>query len=167
VSTGLGAGDGPSLPRVFAAGHGTIEVRSARSEDFGGVERLLGMLQGQDADPVARRPFDRALVDRRRLVLVAQETGATGAIVGTLDLFLVDNSTHGGAPWAGVENVVVAPEARRRGIGAALVTSAVEIARGAGAYKVQLLSRSDRSDAHALYERTGFDAPVRGFRRYL
>jgi len=158
------AADGPSLPPVFAARQGGVEVRSARPEDFDDVARLLAILQGEDADPVARGPIDRALADRGRLVLVAEQEGA---IVGTLDLFVVDNPTHGGAPWAGVENVVVAPEARRRGIGAALVTSAIEVARAAGSYKVQLLSRSDRASAHALYERSGFDAPVRGFRRYL
>jgi len=167
VTRGATAADGPSLPPVFSACHGTVEVRSARSEDFDDVARLLALLEADeeaDAGRVVRGPFDRALADRRRLILVAE---LDAVIVGTLDLILVDNATHGGAPWAGVENVVVARGARRRGIGATLVTSALEIAGAAGCYKVQLLSRSDRSDAHALYERTGFDAPVRGFRRYL
>jgi GNAT superfamily N-acetyltransferase len=93
--------------------------------------------------------------------------GRAGAIVGTLDLVLVDNPTHAGAPWACLENVVVAPAARRSGVGRALVESALDLARAAGAYKVQLLSGAGRTDAHALYEAAGFDAPVRGFRRYL
>jgi len=171
VTHGAAAADGPSLPPVFSACHGTVEVRSARPEDFDDVARLLALLEADDeaddeadAGRVVRGPFDRALADRRRLILVAE---LDAVIVGTLDLILVDNATHGGAPWAGVENVVVARGARRRGIGATLVTSALEIAGAAGCYKVQLLSRSDRSDAHVLYERTGFDAPVRGFRRYL
>src|ERR1700683_238595 len=46
-------------------------------------------------------------------------------VVGTADLLIVPNLTHGGAPWAIVENVVVNEGARRRGVGSALMDEAV------------------------------------------
>jgi len=48
-----------------------------------------------------------------------------------------------------------------------LLESAIGKAKEAGCYKIQLVSATRRDAAHALYESTGFDADVSGFRRYL
>jgi GNAT superfamily N-acetyltransferase len=156
--------DGPALPASFSARFGEVSVRAATEEDFGEVERLLGHL----ADPLepgsGRDAFRRTRADPRRMVLLAL---LDERAVGTLDVLVVDNITHRGSPWMGVENVVVEPAARRRGVGRALVMAAVDLAKGAGCYKVQLLSGEHRAEAHGLYRSLGFDAPVRGFRRYL
>ncbi|HXR53670.1 MAG TPA: GNAT family N-acetyltransferase [Acidimicrobiales bacterium] len=161
--------DGPGPPRLpveFSAHRGELVVRSAVAGDFDELERLLALLALEAADPrpAGRGAFLRTLADRQRLVLVAS---LGDRLVGTLDLVVVDNATHGGAPWAAVENVVVDPGERRRGVARALMDGAVGLARGVGCYKVQLLSDARRPEAHALYEAMGFDAPVRGFRRYL
>ncbi len=142
-------------------------VRAAVAEDLPALLTLLSQLHDETAGPRLTRletTFAEMLASPARLVLVACREDR---IVGTLDLCMVANLTHGGRPWAGIENVVVDAEHRRRGVGTALVDVAAEVAREAGCYKLQLLSREDREDAHALYERTGFNAPVRGFRRYL
>lgn len=156
--------EGPALPASYSALFGAVTVRSAGADDFDEVERLLGHL----ADPLepgsGRAAFDRLLADPRRMVLVATVEEIAS---GTLDALVVDNVTHGGSPWMGIENVVVEPVRRRRGVGRALVRAAVELATGAGCYKVQLLSGEHRVEAHGLYRSLGFDAPVRGFRRYL
>jgi GNAT superfamily N-acetyltransferase len=155
---------GPALPATFSARSGGVTVRAAGAEDFEEVERLLGHL----ADPLepgrGRDAFARMLADPRRMVLLAT---VEGRAVGTLDALVVDNLTHRASPWMGIENVVVEPGSRRRGVGRALVAAAVGLAEGAGCYKVQLLSGEHRAEAHGLYEALGFDAPVRGFRRYL
>jgi ribosomal protein S18 acetylase RimI-like enzyme len=152
------------LSRSFADG---LLVRSARSEDLPELVSLLGQLHAEDAPPDMERlsaTFAQMLATPARAVLVA----CVGeALVGTLDLEVVANLTHGGRPWAGIENVVVDAAYRRRGVGRALAEVAVELAREAGCYKLQLLSREDRQAAHALYEASGFDVRVRGFRRYL
>jgi len=164
MSTGGGAHP-PHLPAGFSARHGDLEVRDAVPGDFDQLDQLLGLL----VDPSERRPagreaFLRILADDRRAVLVA----ARGTrLVGTLDLIVIDNVTHGGAPWAAVENVVVDSSERRTGIASALMQSAFSLAIGAGCYKLQLLSGARRADAHGLYESVGMDAPVRGFRRYF
>jgi ribosomal protein S18 acetylase RimI-like enzyme len=66
-----------------------------------------------------------------------------------------------------VENVVVAAAARRAGVGRELMRAALDLARRAGCYKVQLLSRADRAAAHAFYESAGFRPTAAGFRAYL
>lgn len=155
----------PRLPAQFSAEVGELEVRSAVAEDFDELERLLAFLVDPfDHQPAGRLAFLRMLEDPRRMVLVARRDGP---MVGTLDLIVVDNATHRGAPWAAIENVVVDPEQRRRGVARALMDSALELAASAGCYKVQLVSGTGRSEAHSLYEATGFESPVRGFRRYL
>jgi GNAT superfamily N-acetyltransferase len=155
----------PRLAARFSAQVGELEIRSAATADFDELERLLAFLVDPvDRQPASRRVFLRMLADPRRMVLVAL---LDARMVGTLDLIVVDNPTHNGAPWAAIENVVVDPEQRRRGVARALLASALELAKAAGCYKVQLVSGTGRSEAHPLYEEMGFDSPVRGFRRYL
>ena len=158
--------DAPRLPAGYSTRAGEVEVRAALAEDFGELARLLGYLGLGSADPPVadRDAFQRTLADQRRMVLVAARDRR---LVGTLDLIVVDNVTHAGAPWAAIENVVVDPVERRRGIARAMLDAALELARGVGCYKVQLLSDAQRSEAHAMYEQVGFNYPVRGFRRYL
>ena len=74
-------------------------------------------------------------------------------IVGMLTLALVRIPT-GIRAW--IEDVVVDEKARGAGIGSALVSEALAIARAEGARTVDLTSRPDRVAANRLYERLGF-----------
>ncbi len=99
-----------------------------------------------------------------RTVLVAE---SAGTVVGTLDCAVLPNLTRGARPFALVENVVVTATHRRSGVGSALLEAAVSVARQAGCYKIQLLSRAERHVAHAFYESFGFRAVAQGYRLYL
>jgi ribosomal protein S18 acetylase RimI-like enzyme len=66
-----------------------------------------------------------------------------------------------------VENVVVAGDLRGCGIGSALMGHVIDIARAAGCYKVQLLSGSQRTGAHAFYRSLGMEPVAEGFKLYL
>jgi GNAT superfamily N-acetyltransferase len=79
----------------------------------------------------------------------------------------VPNLTHGGAPWAIVENVVVDAAVRRCGVGRRLMEDVAHRCRTAGCYKIQLLSRKHRAEAHSFYRMLGFEASAEGFRCYL
>jgi GNAT superfamily N-acetyltransferase len=131
---------------------------------------LMGASGGGPARAEAGRTWESILAQEGRFVLVAE---LAGEIVGTADLLIVQNLTHDLRPWAIVEHVVVADRtrsgasARRRGVGRALLAEAVARAQAAGCYKVQLLSRKDRSDAHRFYRAVGFEPTAEGFRRYL
>lgn len=131
--------------------------------------RLLSQLHQEEVQQPANEQlsvtFAEILTSRRtRAILVACRDDA---LVGTLDLLVVANITRGGRPWASIENVVVDAACRRQGIGRALLEVAVDLAREAGCSKLQLVSNEQRGPAHELYIRSGFTAPVRGFRRYL
>lgn len=106
-----------------------------------------------------------AIVAQPGRQLLVAEVG--GEIVGTADLLMIPNLTHSGAPWASVENVVVDQDVRGRGIGRALIDEVVRRCASAGCYKVQLLSKKSRADAHEFYRSVGFEAAAEGFRRYL
>jgi ribosomal protein S18 acetylase RimI-like enzyme len=62
------------------------------------------------------------------------------------------------APDAWIEDVYVAPGARRAGVGDALVTRAIERAAERGARRVELDCNEDNTGALALYEHHGFSA---------
>ncbi|HEY2668165.1 MAG TPA: GNAT family N-acetyltransferase [Actinomycetota bacterium] len=148
-----------------------VVVRPARRSDLDAILGLLEELRwernrdGSTPTPGdAARTWESILGQDGRFVLVAE---VAGEIVGTADLLTVANLTHELRPWAIVEHVVVANQARGRGIGSALLAAAVARAEAAGCYKVQLLSRKERSDAHRFYRAAGFEPTAEGFRRYF
>lgn len=66
------------------------------------------------------------------------------------------------APDAWIEDVYVAPDARRAGVGDTLITRAVERAAERGARRVELDCNEENAVALALYERHGFSARSKG-----
>jgi GNAT superfamily N-acetyltransferase len=90
-----------------------------------------------------------------------------GIVCGTVDVLIAPNLTHHARPWALVENVVVAASARRHGVGRALMERALDLARSAGCYKVNLISGNERSGAHDFYRSLGFEPVGQGFKVYL
>lgn len=148
----------------------SVVVRRATQSDLGALLSLYEELAGTK---LTAAPGDRAnsepllaeiLADPRRELAVAL---LDGQLVGTADLLLVANLTHRGEPWAIVENVIVAGSARRTGVGRALMAHLIELARGAGCYKLQLVSGKQRAQAHAFYRSMGLDAVAEGFKIYF
>jgi len=148
-----------------------VRVREA---DAGDLEQLVGLyaelMEGdrprtQPSDAVASLPaMETILADPARHLLVAT---IAAEVLGTVDLLIAPNLTHHCEPWGIVENVVVAGRARRKGIGRALMLRAIEIARSAGCYKVQLMSGLERGPAHAFYRSIGMEPRAQGFKVYL
>ena len=97
-------------------------------------------------------------------LLVAEEQGK---VVGTMVLIIVPNLSHGGLPWAGVENVFVDSGYRRQGIGKLLMDYVTTRAKEAGCYKIQLISDKSREEAHQFYRVLNYEASGEGFRFYL
>jgi GNAT superfamily N-acetyltransferase len=147
----------------------STRIRPAQAADLPHIRRLLQELHGvppwdDDQNFDAESVYNRILGDPHRRLFIADVDGKS---VGMLDTIIVPNLTRNIRPWAGIENIVVAREMRRHGIGRSLMQAALDYARHCGCYKVQLVSASRRRDAHALYRATGFDADVQGYRRYL
>jgi GNAT superfamily N-acetyltransferase len=97
----------------------------------------------------ARLALTEAIVSPQSAVFVADDGGE---LAGFCTAYLDLNSVRFGRRcW--VEELAVDPDRRSQGIGAALLNTAKEWARGAGADHLELDSGLDRSDAHRFYER--------------
>jgi len=139
------AAGGGNLPRV------TVEVVDTVTDEL--VEafaRLVPQLSATKGPP-GREALARIAGSPAVTLLVAR---AEGTIVGTLTLAMFPTPT-GIRAW--IEDVVVDAAARGRGIGEALMTEAIGLARAAGARTVDLTSRPARQAAGRLYERAGFE----------
>ena len=107
-------------------------------------------------------PEHRAL-DRDHVVssLCSREGDEHAALTGSV---MVGHDGHRG--W--VYYLAVAPDARRAGLGRALMAAAETWLRAREVPKIQLMVRTGNEDAHAFYRALGFaDQPVAVFGRFL
>jgi GNAT superfamily N-acetyltransferase len=149
----------------------SVEVRPAVTADVPALLALYAQLSGGLSPeppltvPEAEAEFAGIAADPDRTVLVAT---VDGAVAGTVDLLIVRPSlTHGGHPWAAVENVVVDDRYHRQGVGRALMDEAGRRAREANCHRLQLLSSQRRTEAHAFYRAIGMDPSPQGFRLFF
>lgn len=147
-----------------------MTIRPARADDLDallGLYRLFGDDKASAAPPapaVAAPILAAAIADQARHLVVGE---LDGEVCATADMVVVANLTHHGQPWAIVENVVVAADRRRRGVGSELMRHLVALAREQGCCKVQLLSGKHRLGAHEMYRGLGFEAVAEGFKLYF
>ena len=118
---------------------GAVVVRRWEEADREAVQALLAMLSEE-----ARVRADDAPT------YVAVRDGEVSGMV-TLCVF----STLTG-PKAFLDHLVVAPALRRQGIGRALVCHAIEVARAAGASRIDLTAGESKQEGRRLYETLGF-----------
>jgi ribosomal protein S18 acetylase RimI-like enzyme len=112
---------------------------------------FLAPLARDEADAYWQR-VSRALADRRCVLLVAEL--ADGSVAGTvqLDVDTLPNQPH----RATVGKLLVHSEARRRGVGEALMDAVEETALAAGRWLLTLDTAT--AEAARLYERRGWRA---------
>ena len=145
-----------------------LTVRTATADDAAALVDLMeaGAI-GPPADvPDDLTPYRAALEEIASTpgteVLVAE---IDGAVVGMCQLITFRHVQHGGGRCAEIESMHVTPACRGAGIGGVLLDAAVDAARAAGCYRVQLTSNVVRTDAHRFYERHGFEPSHVGFKR--
>jgi GNAT superfamily N-acetyltransferase len=135
-----------------------LEFGAATKKDLPALVDLLGVLFAQEADfmPDAakqRRALEAILSDPRvGRIYVARENGRVIGMVSTL--YTISTAEGGKAAW--LEDMVVLPECRGRGVGAELLAYAVVGAREAGCLRLTLLSDEDNALAHGVYAGEGF-----------
>jgi len=108
--------------------------------------------------------FDAISADPKMRLVVAERDGR---IVGTVQVAILPGLSRKGASRGYLEAVRIAGDLRGHGLGAELVTWAVEQCRAAGCGMVQLTTQRDRIDAHRFYERLGWERSHLGYKLHL
>jgi GNAT superfamily N-acetyltransferase len=80
-----------------------------------------------------------------------------GKLVASCVLVIVPNLTRGCRPYGVIENVVTHGDFRRRGIGKALLKTALAFAWEQKCYKIMLLTGRKTEAVFKFYESAGFD----------
>ncbi|MFL5982963.1 MAG: GNAT family N-acetyltransferase [Gaiellaceae bacterium] len=139
-----------------------LTVRDARLEDSPQIARLLDQLgYPTDAAAVVARLERLAIVGDR--IFVAD---VDGRVAGLAHL-QVSPALERDRPSGKIGALVVDEAHRGRGVGRALVQAVEEDARLRGCALLFLTTREWRADAHAFYERVGFEQAGRRYSRTL
>ncbi len=144
----------PETMRSDAAG---ISIRSAGSGDLDALVGLLRILFAIEEDfsfdeQRVRQGLRLLLAASRATILVAeQDRQVVGMCTGQVVI-----STAEGGPALLVEDVVVLPDRRGRGIGRALLDALAAWSLDAGANRMQLLADRNNGGALAFYRHCGW-----------
>ena len=116
----------------------TAAIRDAQPRDIPRLLELYLQLSEssqhpeQEIQPLTeahRMTLEQITADPNTRVVVLEEDGR---VFGTLALYVLPNLSHGGRPFAIVENVVVDAALRGGGYGKLLMAAAVRLAQEAG-----------------------------------
>jgi ribosomal protein S18 acetylase RimI-like enzyme len=129
------------------------KVSEVTEELQGAVQRLIPQLGAHKMRPAAGE-LNELIKSESSTLLAARYPDEQSAIAGILSLIIYRVPT---GIRSIVEDVIVDEKMRRRGIGAALIHYAIELAREAGADGVSLTSNSRREAANRLYQSLGFE----------
>ena len=138
--------------------HSEIRFEVARAADLPRLVQLLGILFESEAEfaPDAekqRAALQTILADPAKgKIFVARERREVVAMASLLYTI----STAEGGKAALFEDLVTAPEHRKRGIGEALLKHVVNEARNEGVLRITLLTDMQNERAQAMYRRVGF-----------
>jgi len=138
-------------------------IRDAAPADAAQVAALLGELGYPTKEAQARARLE-ALTARDDFAVRVFADGETLLGVGSLQ---VHPGLEHDEPIGLVTALVVSGNARRRGVGRALVDDLVDFARRRGCARVNVGSGLHRADAHAFYEGIGFTRSGIRFRKTL
>lgn len=123
-------------------------LRPAHADDLDAIMALEASTFATDA--WSRDAMAAELASPHTVYLVA--IGADDAVIGYAGL-LAPSASHD----ADIQTIAVAPPARRRGLGRALMRRLMDAARDRGATAVFLEVRADNPGAQALYRSLGFE----------
>jgi ribosomal protein S18 acetylase RimI-like enzyme len=129
------------------------QAQQFSDELFEALRRLVPQL-GVNKVPPTRDELIAQLDSDSSTLLVAREPNADGEISGVLTLTIYRVPT---GVRSIIEDVIVDRLLRGHGIGEALMTRAIEIAREKGAAVVTLSANPTREAANRLYQRIGFE----------
>lgn len=143
----------------FQSDFSSMNIRRATHDDIHECCRLLQYLFTIEAEFRPDRQLQRKGLEmiirnpeETGIVLVAEEGNRLQGMVVLLSTI----STALGKKVLILEDMIVDPEVRSRGIGSALISSAGEYAEKEGFGRITLLTDHDNAAAHAFYIKHGF-----------
>jgi ribosomal protein S18 acetylase RimI-like enzyme len=135
-----------------------LNYETAVQKDLPRLVELLGILFESEAEFAADAEKQRVALQAllsdptEGRIFVARE----GREVVAMCSLLYTISTAEGGKAALFEDLVVAPDHRKRGIGEALLKHVIAHARGEGVLRITLLTDMQNERAQAMYRRVGF-----------
>jgi len=147
-----------------------VAIEAATPKDIPALAGLLNVLFAQEADFAPdREKQERGL----EMILNSESVGrvfvarSEGEIVGMVSLLFTFSTAEGG-PVCWLEDMVVLPNFRERGIGSRLLEAAVDFAQHNRFLRITLLTDRLNSKALSFYARHGFsESAMKALRRKL
>ncbi len=134
------------------------EIRQALASDEADVctlwRVLLQFYSKEATDELLRHTFRYAVEHPEQILIYLAYIG--GRAVGTVSMHLGHYSTWNDYWYGHVEDLIVVPEFRRRGVARRLLKQIEEAARQLELGRVELLVLNDNLPARILYEQFGF-----------
>jgi ribosomal protein S18 acetylase RimI-like enzyme len=133
-----------------------VEIRQAVAADLNLLVPLFDAYRQfyrQPSDPERARRFLLERLERKQSVILLAFEDATA--IGFTQLY-PSFSSSAMAPIFILNDLFVAPEARRRGAGSTLLQAAAEYGRRGGALRLVLSTEVTNTTAQSLYERMGW-----------
>ena len=130
----------------------SVEVRRATPEDVPAVAPLFDayrVFYGQEPDPELAGRFLRERLERAESVVFLALDGEAGRVTGFTQLYPLFSSVAARRKWL-LNDLFVAPEARVRGVGGALLETARRFAAETGAKGLELATAPDNIAAQRL-----------------
>ena len=141
-----------------------IHVRRARASDAEAIECLYRELVCDGLVRVLPEEIARLTESSSSFLLVGL---SSGDVCATALLTLCPDVMYQRQPFGLVENLIVAEQHRRSGLGRQLMAHIEGIAREKDCTKLMLLSSSHRHDAHSFFNSMGFEVGKKtGFVKY-
>jgi N-acetylglutamate synthase-like GNAT family acetyltransferase len=141
-----------------------VTVREAKDTHAPAIAALYRALVSDPHIAVLPARLRSIAEDPQTFLLVCE---FDGAVCGTALVSLCLDAMYGHQPYAVIENIVVAEERRRSGVGRNLFVYIEELCERHDCSKMMLLSGNARSDAHRFFTtRCGFNPAKRGFVKY-
>ena len=136
----------------------SVEIHRATLDELEIVAPLFNQYrmfyeQGSDVD-AARNFLEQRLHARESVILLAT---LDGGAAGFAQLYPMFSSVRLGRVWI-LNDLFVAPGARRRGVASALLGAAQCFAREAGALRLELETTHDNLAAQTLYRDAGWES---------
>ncbi len=132
-------------------------IREINATDFDGLMLLYTQLHSNpfpEKSDKLETLWHKILSDPNHHIIVAE---LDGKIVSSCVCVIIPNLTHGQQPYAVIENVITDSAYRKRGLAAACLNYAKEIAQKENCYKLMLLTGSKEETTLKFYEQAGYN----------